>query len=260
VIGENAPLLDEWRQGDLALTPLELTVLMVDADGTFWKPIDAPHGVAILSQSCDIIKEVEQRPYIQVAGLVPANDGEIARAANRETPSRIYLECLLDSGLLIDLDMTATVHKTVVATWPRSAGCETDAERRRVAAGLARHRHRFAFPDDFNKMIKPLRKWIESKRSSASPQGNFVKAIREIRVRCDNWAEPSELVFLAIVDHLPEKGELEQWKEAAKFLEKKVANDTYPDGELQIVTYDNISARDYLESDRLDWEGLSDAA
>jgi hypothetical protein len=260
VNGEDAPLLDEWRQGDLALMPLELTVLMVDAEGPFWQTIDAPHGVVIVSQSCDIIKEVERRPYVQIAGLVPANDGEIAKAVRRDTPSRIYLECLIDRGLLIDLDATSTVHKTVVATWKRTAGCHTDGERRRVAEGLSRHRHRFAFPDNFNEMVRPIRDWIESKRSKASPQGNFVRAMREVRVRCDNWEEPKELTFIAIVDHLPEQGELEQWKEAAKFLEKKVANDTYPDGELHIVTYDNISARDYLESDRLDWEGLSDAA
>jgi hypothetical protein len=233
---------------------------MADSDGPFWQTIDAPHGVVILSQSCDIIKEVERRPYVQVAGLVPANDGEIARAVKSDTPSRIYLEGLLDRGLLVDLDTTSTIHKMVVATWPRTAGCGTDAERRRVAAGLARHRHRFAFPDNFNEMVRPIRDWIESKRSKASPQGNFVRAMREVRVRCDNWEEPKELTFLAIVDHLPEPAELEKWREAAKLLEQKVANDIYPHGELHIVTYDEISARDYLESDRLDWEGLSDAA
>jgi hypothetical protein len=260
VASEGSPLLDAWRQGDLALAPLELSVLMIDDEGVFWQGIDAPHGVAILSQSCDIIRDVEARPYVQVAGLVPATADEIARAIRREIPSRIHLECLNDSGLLIDLDLTATVHKTVVSTWQRTAGCISNDETRRVARGLARHRKRFAFPDKFNALIVPIRRWIESKRSKQSSHGNFVRALHEVRVKCDNWDAPTELTFLAIVNHIPAPDELTVWEEAAKALEGKAAHDDYPDAEFRIVTYDSISAREYRESDQLDWDGLSDAA
>jgi hypothetical protein len=50
-----------------------------------------------------------------------------------------------------------------------------------------------------------------------------------------------------------------QWIDAAKQLEGKAVHDAYPEAEFRIVTYDDISAREYLESDRLDWDGLSDA-
>lgn len=256
---EDSPLLDAWRQGDLALAPLELSVLMVDDQEQFWQAIDAPHGVAILSQSCDIIRKVEDRPYVQIAGLVPATAGEIARAIRLETPSRIYINSLNDRELLIDLDLTATVHKTVVSTWQRTAGCASDDETRRFAISLARHRQRFAFPDAFNALIAPIRKWIESKRSKQSSQGNFVRALHEVRVRCDNWDAPTELTFLAIVNQIPAPEELVQWEAAAKSLEEKAAHENYPAAEFRIVTYDSISAREYRESDRLDWDGLSDA-
>jgi hypothetical protein len=259
VASEDTPLLDEWRQGDLAFEAIELPVMALDGQDLSWQAIDASHGVVLISQSCDIIRDVDLRPYIQVAGLVPATDGEIAKAIRKETPSRIHLDCLLERNLLIDLDAAATVHKSVVATWKRTAGCVSDEERRRVAAGLARHRQRFAFPDSFNELVRPVRSWVESKRSKAGPFGNFVRAIFEMRVHCDNWDEPTELTFLIIVNHMPALDEFTEWDKAAKALEQKATRDGYPQSEFRIVTYEDISAREYLDSDRLDWDGLSDA-
>jgi hypothetical protein len=258
VPANDAPLLDDWRQGDLALASIEMPIIDLDGE-VVWQAIDALHGVVIISQSCDIIKDIDKRPYVQVAALVPATAGEIARAVKGETPSRIHLECIVDRELLIDLDVTATVHKNVVATWQHTVGCCSDQERRRIAAGFARHRQRFAFPDKFNDLVRHLRSWIANKRDKASTQGNFVRAICEIRVLCDNWDEPTELTFLAIVNHKPAEDEFAEWTKAAKSLEAKAANGAYPRGEFRIVTYDDISAREYLKSDRLDWDGLSDA-
>lgn len=257
--GDNAPLLDEWRQGDLALVAIELPAITVDDEGLNWQAIDAPHGVAILSQSCDIVRAVEHRPFVQIAGLVSASPDEISRAERGETPSRLYLECLKEKKLLIDLDSAATVHKAAVAGWERTIGCSSDAERRRIAAALARHRQRFAFPDSFNDLILPVRRWIESKRSKESSLGNFVRAMHEVRVSCDDWEKPSELTFLVIVSSIPEVAELKEWEAAITFLEGKAKHDSYPEAEFRIVTYDDISAREYLASDRLDWDGLSDA-
>lgn len=257
--GENAPLLDEWRQGDLALTAIELPAITVDEDGLAWQAIDAPHGVAVLSQSCDIVRAVEHRPYVQIAGLVMATADEIGRAERGETPSRISLECLKEKSLLIDLDTAATVHKTAVASWERIAGCNNDEERRRIASALARHRQRFAFPDSFNDLILPVRRWIEGKRNKQSALGNFVRAMHEVRVSCDDWDKPTELVFLIIVSHRPDGAELGEWEAAIAFLEDKAKHDDYPEAEFRIVTYDDISAREYKESDRLDWDGLSDS-
>lgn len=256
---DQPPLLDEWRQGDLALAPIELPAVVLDDGELAWVAIDAPHGVAIISQSCDIVRDVEIRPYVHIAGLVPASDAEMARAIRRETPSRIPLTTLVNKNLLIDLDAIATVHKSVVANWERTAGCEDDKEARLVATALARHRQRFAFPDAFNALVMPIKRWVESKRSKASPHGNFVRAAFEFRVLCDNWDAPKSLTFLAIVDQLPPPEEMKQWEEAAKALQEKATHPEYPPAEFRITTYESLSAREYLESDRLDWDGLSDA-
>lgn len=254
--------LDEWRQGDLSLSPLELPAITGDNGEAVWEAIDAMHGVMMISQSCDIVRSMDQRPFVQVAALVRATEAEIGRAIRRETPSRIHLEIIANRGLLVDLDVTATVHKSVVKNWVRTPGCQTDDERRRVAAALARHRHRFAFPDDFNTLVSPVRRWIESKRSKTSTSGNFVRAIQEVRVQCDNWDEPSSLTFYAFVNDLPETQELNDWTSAAETLREKAAQQRgkYPDPDFLIVRYVDFSAAEYLVTDRLDWEGLSDAS
>ena len=256
------PLLDEWRQGDLFLAPVELPAVVLDGEELAWQGIDAAHGVILISQSCDIIRDVEHRPFVHVAALVLATDEEIARAIRRETPSRVHLECIVDQHLLIDLDVTATIHKSVVATWLRTPGCQSDDERRRIAAALARFRQRFAFPDDFNALVQPIRKWIESKRSKQSAQGNFVRAMNEVRVRCADWENPAEITFYVMVNAMPEAAEMADWLAAAKTLEQKAAaaKGRYPSPEFQIVRYDDLSAGEYLMTDRLDWEGLSDAS
>lgn len=255
-------VLDEWRQGDLALAPLELPVIADENGEAVWQALDAAHGVMIISQSCDIVRSSDHRPYVQVAALVQATDSEIARSIRRETPSRIHLEAVANQGLLVDLDATATVQKAVVQTWVRTPGCRTDEERRRVAAALARYRQRFAFPDDFNALVSPVRRWIESKRSKQSNLGNFVRAIQEVRVHCDNWDAPSILAFYAFVNELPETQQLNEWNVAAKALRDKVAAEKgrYPDPDFDIVRYRDVSAAEYLVTDRLDWEGLSDAS
>ena len=256
------PLLDAWRQGDLALTPLELPIVILEDGEEVWAAMDAPHGVMLLTQSCDVIRQVETRPNVTVAVLVPASEEELARAKRLEVPSRVWIPALDNSGLLVDLDATATVHKSVVATWPRTPGCADDSARKALSRALARHRQRFAFPDEFNELIMPVRRWIESKRSKASHQGEFVRAMTEVRVQCDNWDAPTELTYLVIVDHRPDDdATMANWEESAKVLQAKVAdNGNFPDGEFRIVTVDEVSAREYLESDRLDWDGLSDAA
>lgn len=259
---DDCPLLDDWRQGDLSFTPVEIPAILDGEEGLEWHAVDAAHGVMIVSQSCDIIRSVDHRPFVQIAALVRATDDEIARAIRRETPSRIHLNCLVDMGLLVDLDVTATVHKTAVARWERTPGCQTDDERRKLGAALARYRQRFAFPDDFNAMIQPVRRWIEAKRSKQSAAGSFVRALHEVRVRCDDWTRPSELTFYAIIEDFPEPNELAEWNSAARALEQKAeqAKGDYPCPEFQILRYCDLSAAEYLQSERLDWEGLSDAA
>jgi hypothetical protein len=241
------------------LANIELPLLVLEGSDYVFDTVEAKHGLVILTQSCDIVRDHAHRPFVQVAGLVPATDGEIARAIAGETPSRIYMEKLQGMGLLIDLDVSATVTKESVSKWPRVCGCETDEQQRRFSAALGRHRQRFAFPNEFNELVKPVRRWMESKRSAASPFGNFVRAIKEVRIRTDNWEKPQSLEFILLLNEEVPEAEKRDWDKAISTLQGKAIHEAYPAAEFSMITYDDISAREYLTSDRLDWDGLSEA-
>jgi hypothetical protein len=258
--GDNeTPLLNDWRQGDLALLPVELPFLEILDGELVASAAEADFGVAILTQSCDIVRSIDHKPHVQVAALVKVDVAELDRAKAGHLPGRIYLQALQADSLVIDLDSAATVHKEVVATWPRTPGCPTDEEQRRFGAALARHRQRFAFPDSFNALVKPIRRWFERKAGKDNAAGKLVDHTHEVRVRTDSWDAPTELVFLVLLREPATTAELKDWHTLLDDLASKAKGPGWPLPEFRIATLRDISAAEYLASDRLDWDGLSNA-
>jgi hypothetical protein len=256
---DGKPILDDWRQGDLVLAPVELPQLDVEEGETVVSFIEAEHGVAVLTQSCDIVRSHEDRPVVQVAALTPADADELQRARSGQAVRYAYLPSLAERGLVIDLDISATVTKQLAQAWERTTGCTNDDERRSLAGAIARHRQRFAFPDAFNAVVKPIRKLVEKKRNVDSAQGRLVRALEEIRVTCDNWDAPTGLLFTFILDEAPPPADAPEWRQTLDDLENKLKHPDFPDPSCRLVTYDELSARELIDSDRLDLDGLSDA-
>jgi hypothetical protein len=124
---------------------------------------------------------------------------------------------------------------------------------------LARHRQRFAFPDAFNELVKPIRRWFEKKAGKNSPAGKLVDNTREVRVRVDSWDSPTELLFLVLLTTQPTPSELLEWQKEVDALASKIEHGAYPEPEFRVVSLQDVSAAEYLAADRLDWDGLSDA-
>lgn len=256
---DDVPLLNDWRQGDFILEPIELPILALDQGEIAVTFVNAEHGVAIISQSCDLIRDVELKPFVHVAALERANEVELERTRTLGSPGLVYLPNLAPLRLVVNLDTVAAVQKELVATWDRQPGCASDDEQRSLAAALARHRQRFAFPDEFNKAVKPFRKWVQGKRSADSADGRLVRALRETRVSVDSWEAPKTLLFTLIMHEPAPAADEKAWETILSKLEGKFSHEGYPPAEFRLVTYDDISARELLESDRLDLDGLSDA-
>jgi hypothetical protein len=250
--------LDEWRQGDLVLTELLLPI-MGNADGAL-EVMDVPavHGVMIVSQSCDIVKPVEHRPFIQVASLVPVEENEMSSLQKGMRPSLVYVPGLGDKLLAADLDMCATVEKTALELWNRTPGCLSDEHQRQLGTALSRHRQRFAFPNEFNTLVTPLRRWFERKVGKDSAGGRFADRTREVRVLVDDWENPKEITFFVILKGPPDEAERQEWAGIVKNFEGYEMPKGYPQAEYQLVTLDDISATEYVTSAHLDWDGLSD--
>lgn len=270
------PKIDEalagWHQGDCTLEesyflfrldpeyPLTDSAASAAAEG-----LDAAEeevrGLMVITQSCDLVRDSGDRPFVEVCPLVEVNAEMLEEIRKGRRPRYAWVRGVAGLGLVADLDRVMTVEKAVVAGWQRTAGCETDADVRMLSLAVARKRLRFAFPDDFVEFVEGLRKRISLKHDKGSPEGNALRALREIRVRAaPSWdADNVELTFYFIRDEDKQEFNGESW-------------DTFLDGWLKripdrgrfragglVTTLDDITARDYVESDPLDLDHLSSA-
>jgi hypothetical protein len=153
-----------------------------------------------------------------------------------------------------------TVEKAVVAEWERKSGCQNDEEIRALGQALARKRVRFAFPDDFTELAKKLQKRMQDKHDKSSIEGEALRALREIRVRAaPSWGAPKiQLMFWFIRDEeqVQERGlgwdrHLKQW------LQLIPASGRFQSVEGLVVSLEDMTAKDYVESDPLDLDRLS---
>ena len=252
------PLLDEWRQSDFAIDDFEMPLWLNDEEGGDLFAAVAVKGLALVSQSCDIIRSEVERPYVQVAALVPVDAKEMDAIKRRRKPRYAAYGALEQHGFAVDLDLVATVDKRVVSRWMRHEGCASSQERTDFSAALARHKERFAFPDEFNKALVPMRRWIERKFEKPNVHGEMLRSIEEIRVCCDDWESPSpELDFVGVLIGEPDATRRLGWADSMKALEATLTP-TYPQASLRLATRNELTVEEYKSSVRLDLDGLSD--
>jgi hypothetical protein len=274
--------LDPWRQGDITLDPGLGAVHLADlsrplsqvaqqavnnagqeAESFTSEPIpivdEGVPGLVVLTQTCDIVRKCTDRPFIEVAPLVQVTSDRLRSIRDLKMPSFAYLPATADRLLVADLDRPMTVEKSVVARWTRIPGWQTDDEGRNFALALGRKRARFAFPDDFEKAINAMQARILEKHNKQSAEGAHLRALREIRVRAaPSWdAALVRLSFWFIKKAEPDGVEA-AWPE---WIDTWV-NLFDQTGRFQMESVipcqlEDITGRDYTESDHLDLDRLS---
>ena len=273
--------LQAWRQGDVSLAAgLEFLhfadlsrphspastqvaeVLACDHEAIEAGPtpvLDAVPGVVMLSQTCDVVRGCRDRPFVEVAPLIEVSGPWVEDIRRLKRPAFAYVPGTVDKRLVADLDRIMTAEKAIVAGWPRTPGCETDGEVRDFAAALARKRSRFAFPDDFVAATRNLQERLIDKHDRQTGEGAHLRALREIRVRAaPSWDDGEvHLSWWFIKDADPVDAPVDwplfvdRWialfDQTSRFrLEPPIA-----------CRLEDMTARDYVESDRLDLDRLS---
>lgn len=260
-----------WRQGDCVVgeqwfvhrlapaIPLTEEAADVAKEGGDLAEAEV-RGLVVLTQTCDIVRSCAERPYIEVAPLVKVDAGELRTIERGRRPRYAFVPGLKDNNLVGDLDRVMTVEKAVVANWERIAGCATDQEMRHFAQALARKRSRFAFPDDFTSLASKLQSRLQGKHDKQSDEGEALRALREIRVRAaPSWdADPVDIMFWFIRNEDEPDFKGQSWDKLLEGWLKLVP----PTGRFNpvngvVMTLDDMTARDYVESDPLDLDHLS---
>jgi hypothetical protein len=197
---------------------------------------------------------------VEVAPLVEVNANHLAEIQRGYRPQYAYIPGVADQNLVADLDRVMTVEKTVVSRWERKPGCSTDEEVRAFAQAVSRKRARFAFPDDFAEFVNPLQGRIKEKHGKASREGEALRALIEIRVRAEpSWeAKTIKLLFYFIRNLREVTFQGRNWNDfREQWLALVPERGRYIRVDGIVVTHDDITAREYLESDRLDLDHLS---
>ncbi len=262
--------LAHWRQGDCAVSDDSWFVFRAEAS----RPLSAEaeeagfdvvesqeRGFAVITQTCDIVRDCVIRPYLELCPLVEVDATTLGEVERGTRPNYAFLPGLSDRCLVADLDRVMTVEKTVIASSTRIEGTRTDVERRRLSQALARKRARMAFPDDFVHWARPLVRRLSSKHDKNSDEGRALRSLREIRVRgAPSWSEhePEIEVFFWFIRNTDESTfEGTSWD---SFLESWLSLLTSGDRfkvEGVVTTLDDMTGREYVESDPLDLDHLS---
>jgi hypothetical protein len=246
--------LERWSQGDCTigedcwfvtrfdpqrpLTPDAADVVATSAEADLTE--SSVSGFVVVTQTCD-------DQYLQ----------DIHRL---KRPRYAYIAGVAEFNLVADLDRVMTVEKAVVAGWERISGCPSDADTRLLGEALARKRSRFAFPDDFNEFAQKLQKRMHDKHEKSSTEGKALRALLEIRVSAaPAWdAEDVALIFWFIRAEADDLFENQAWHELLDSWLKLLppsARFSAVDG--TVVSLDDMTAKEYLHSDRLDLDRLS---
>jgi hypothetical protein len=270
IIGIDAAL-KKWSQGDCTvgdhwfvyrfnpkqpLTPESRDVAEADAD-LAESPVK---GFVVITQTCDLIRSCEQRPFLEISPLVEVDARYLQEIKQMKRPQYAYIPGVAEFGLVADLDRVMTVEKSVVAAWDRIAGCQSDQETRDLGQALSRKRSRFAFPDDFNQLAQTLQKKMQKKHSKDSIEGSALRALSEIRVQATpSWdADKINLIFWFIHPQNDDSFEDIKWFELLdSWLELIPASGRFASIDGAVKSLEDLTAKEYVESDRLDLDRLS---
>jgi hypothetical protein len=266
--------LARWSQGDCTvgadcwfvtrfdpqrpLTPDAADVVAVDPNADLTE--SSVSGFVVVTQTCDLVRSCAERPFVEVAPLVAVDDQYLQEIHRLKRPRYAYIAGVAEFNLVADLDRVMTVEKAVVARWERRSGCPSDADTRLLAEALARKRSRFAFPDDFNEFAKDLQKRMQKRHDKADDDGVGLRALREIRVRAaPAWdAERVELMFWFIRAEEDVLFKNKAWHELLdEWLKLLPPSARFSAVDGTVVSLDDMTAKDYLHSDRLDLDRLS---
>lgn len=263
--------LKEWRQGDFVHgehwfiyrvglhKPLTEPSQLSEPESTDLVEVKT-RGLVLVTQTCDIVRSCESRPFVQVVPLVEVEEDSLREIQSCRRPQYAFVPGAKDYRLVADLDRVMTVEKTVIAGWVRQSGCNNDQENRSFARALARKRMRFAFPNDFTSLVKKLQRRFREKHSKLTPEGEALRGLREIRVRAaPSWNHSEvQLMFWFIREEEDVKFQNMRWDELLDmWLDLIEPAGRYLSVNGQVTKLEDMTAKDYVESDPLDLDHLS---
>jgi hypothetical protein len=277
--GAGTPL-SEWRQGDVILvhapffmhladlrrplTPQSRELATSEANSTDYLQgvLSQPHGMAVVTQTCDIVRDPNNRPFVELCPLIEVSPQAFEEIRRLKRPNFAYIPGVAHLQLVADLDRTMTAEKSVLTRCVRIEGCASDQETRSFSDALARKRNRFAFPNDFVHSMKNMSDRLKKLHGKRDGTGAFVQSLSEIKVRAvSSWnAERVSLTFFFILgdEAQPPSGSTDsQVAEWVSLFDTSGRFGLDQDIPWRTCYLADLDAATYMESDRIELDSLS---
>jgi hypothetical protein len=261
--------LKKWRQGDVAIgqhsfvfrfNPLNKVTSVANEivdEGIIYAEEEVA-GIAVLTQTCDLIRDPQDRPFVEVCPLIKVDQSTFAQIRKRGMPRYAEIPSQANSLLVAHLDRVMTIEKPVLLEWQRVPGCRSDEERRRFSEALARKSSRVALPNKFNEFIEPLKSKFRKIHTKTTDEATILNEIAEIRVHPSlGWDIENQDIYFWYI--LTAKSAIERSKieeQVQKWTALLASNNAYRPI-AQVTSYSDMSAAEYLTSDHLDYDNLS---
>ncbi|ACZ32050.1 hypothetical protein Xcel_3044 [Xylanimonas cellulosilytica DSM 15894] len=187
------------RQGDV----VDLAELRLPVAGGEFESVATPAGVAILSQTCDVVQPSKARCLVAPV-VVDPTDAALSGARKGQKPLHLYLEtggtepvrCIADMERAVSILKSDLSGSRLVARYVAEA---SGREARAVAWRVGRAFNRFPFPDEVYPAFSKLRRQAQDKAGSAGNFGRVLDLVEDLRVCADQWASPGRNLTLYIV-------------------------------------------------------------
>jgi len=202
-----------FRQGDV-ITFRRVVVLDIPTEDGKVAALQQlePEATVVVTQTCDLVRSIAERPTIQVAPLIRIKDEQRA-APYREgaSPRYVWLP-RLGPDAFIDLDVVSTISKRLLVSHDRNPGVGGDDEARRFRLAIARKFGRPALPDDVAPATKRLRARIGQKWDKpGSAEGSLMQSLLQVRLAATpSWDADNihvDLVYIVEAGLLPPLGD-----------------------------------------------------
>lgn len=221
----------EWRQGDVIEFSRFVHQKSGDPDHLLASVSTATEKLVVVTQTCDIVRPVSRRPFVQLAAVVSVDEGRARKLREGTTPHLIHLPAL-GPNAFADLDRVMTWEKQTLVAYERAPAVRDEDERRKLRDSIGRKFSRFPFPDDFTISIEWLRDRIIDKHDKpVSAEGRLLRQVMQIRATAnpdwDSAAASIDLTFVLEEGQLPScEGLPEPSDQTRKWFDEKPRDST----------------------------------
>lgn len=269
----------DWHQGDVALDPgvdfvhmADLTKAHSPSSSRLHEAIlpsdipvgptpvaDSVPGFVVVTQTCDLRRDCRSRPFAEVVPLIDVSPDELEAVRRLKKPAFGYVPAVANRKYVADLDRIMTVEKALIASWPRLDGLTSASERRDFSRVLSRKWTRMAFPDDFVEAARRIRDRFLEKHQKMSPEGAHMRALREIRVAAaPSWNDQLVHVTWWFIRAAEPEGYRVRWTNMTQdWMKLFDSSGRFRTDYWIACRLEDLTARDYVESDKLDLDQLS---